>query len=282
MNRYKFANRLIALVLSAACAFSTISAAYSADQIKEDAVRLPIIMYHSILKDPAAQCDYVISPDLLESDFKYLKDNGYTTISMTQLFNYVYANKSLPDKPVLLTFDDGYLNNMTYALPLLEKYDMQAVIAVVGEYTDRYTETRDPNPSYAHFSWDDIADLAETGRVEFANHSYSMHKLGPRRGTMIQSNEDSAAYQKALSENLKCLQDEFYQNCGFCPNVFVYPYGIVCDEAQTVIRDLGFLASLSCMERVNVISHNPECLYNMGRFNRPSGTSTEKFMAKIK
>ena len=92
-------------------------------------VRLPIIMYHHVLKDSNKWGKYIVSPKEVEKDIIYLKEQGYTTILMEDLINFVYNNGKLPDKPILLTFDDGYMSNYTYVLPLLKKYDCKAVVS---------------------------------------------------------------------------------------------------------------------------------------------------------
>ena len=63
------------------------------------------------------------------------------------LIRYVDQGTPLPEKPVMLTFDDGHYNYISYLLPLLEEYDMKAVVSVVGEFADTYTETRTPTPT---------------------------------------------------------------------------------------------------------------------------------------
>ena len=67
-----------------------------ASEISENAIKMPIIMYHSVLKDKSSQNDYVISPDLFESDLKYFQENGYTTVTVNDLIDYVYSDKALP------------------------------------------------------------------------------------------------------------------------------------------------------------------------------------------
>ena len=63
-----------------------------ASEISENAIKMPIIMYHSVLKDKSSQNDYVISPDLFESDLKYFQENGYTTVTVNDLIDYVFNN----------------------------------------------------------------------------------------------------------------------------------------------------------------------------------------------
>ena len=89
-------------------------------------VELPIIMYHSVLKSRSG--DYIVHPSELENDLKYIKENGYETVVMADLINFVYEGVELPEKPIMITFDDGYYNNLGYAVPLLQKYGMKAVI----------------------------------------------------------------------------------------------------------------------------------------------------------
>ena len=72
----------------------------------QDGIKVPIIMYHSLLKERVRQGEYVVSPDAFESDLNYLKTNGYTTIVMQDLINYENKNIPLPSKPIVITFDD--------------------------------------------------------------------------------------------------------------------------------------------------------------------------------
>ena len=107
-------------------------------------VSLPVLMYHSIAPVPETQ--YCISPETLESDLQYLQEHHYTAVSPEELIAYTEGTGDLPEKPVLLTFDDGLYNNLSLALPLLEKYDMCAVISVVGSFDEK--EALDKLESY--------------------------------------------------------------------------------------------------------------------------------------
>ncbi|MBR6521240.1 MAG: polysaccharide deacetylase family protein, partial [Oscillospiraceae bacterium] len=111
----------------------------------QQSVQLPILMYHHISTDPSRLGDYVVSPETFENDLKYLSRLGYTSISLAELIAYVDGRGSLPEKPIMITFDDGQRSFAEYALPLLEKYDMCAVAAIVGKYADDYTQSGDMN-----------------------------------------------------------------------------------------------------------------------------------------
>jgi hypothetical protein len=154
------------------------------DSVTEKSVKLPIIMYHSILDDPKKADVYVATRASLKSDLKYLKEHGFETVVIQDLIDYVNGQGTLPQKPVMITFDDGNYNVLYYALPLMKEYNMRAVLSVVGSYTDTYSKNPDPNPEYAYLTWDEIRYLHETGVFEIQNHSYAMHKICERKGSM--------------------------------------------------------------------------------------------------
>ena len=101
-----------------------------------DSVDMPIVMYHSVLKDTDLSGKYIVTPDTLKNDINFLKNKGYTFVSAQELIDYTNGTSKLPDKPVMLTFDDGFYNNYGYVMPILSEYDAKAVISVVGSYTD--------------------------------------------------------------------------------------------------------------------------------------------------
>lgn len=248
----------------------------------EEYIKVPIIMYHSILKDPSRSNKYTVTPSVLEEDLKYIKDNGYTTVTISDLISYVYDDTPLPEKPIVLTFDDGHYNNYGYLFPLLEKYDMKAVISIVGSYTDKFTETDEANLNYSYLRWKDIKELMDTGRIEFQNHTYSLHSnTGKRNGTKKIKGETDEHYKNVLEEDILKLQQEFEENTNYTPQCFTYPFGGISNASLNIIKELGFKASLSCEQGINKLTKNPNSLYLLKRYNRPSYISTYNFFQKI-
>ena len=194
---------------------------------------------------------------------------------------YVESGKSLPEKPVVITFDDGYLNNLTYALPLLIKYDMKAVISVVGSYTENYSIIKDSNPNYAYLTWSDINTLIASGRIEIGNHTYNMHSTDIRLGCAKLKKESDVEYKASLSKDIIMLQDMLKEKSNVIPITFTYPFGYISNQSIPIISELGFKTSLSCYEKINYLTREKDCLYNLGRFNRSGCLSTAKFMRKI-
>lgn len=248
----------------------------------EEYIKVPIIMYHSILKDPARSNKYTITPAVLEEDLKYIKANGYETITISDLISYVYADKPLPPKPIILTFDDGHYNNYGYLYPLLEKYDMKVVISIVGSYTDKFSETNEANLNYSYLRWKDINELISSGRIEFQNHTYNLHdNTHGRIGAKKKKGESDDEYKKILEEDINKLQNEFKENTGYVPTCFTYPFGSISNSSLDIIKELGFKASLSCEEGINKITKNPNSLYLLKRYNRPSYVSTYNIFKKF-
>lgn len=277
---YKLLICFIVLFLTSSCV--GVYTFTKASSYKEENVELPIVMYHSILKDTKRSGKYIITPDTLESDLKYISDNGYETITMSDLISYVYENTPLPEKPIIITFDDGHYNNLGYAVPLLKKYNMKAVISIVGKYTDTFSETDEVNLNYSYLRWKDVKELMDSGIIEFQNHTYNLHsESSSRMGCSKKSYESEENYRKILSDDINRLQEEFQKNTDYIPNTFTYPFGSISKASLPIIKDLGFKASLSCSTGVNNITKNPDCLYCLKRNNRPSGISTESFFAKL-
>ena len=248
----------------------------------EDYIDVPIIMYHSILKDSSRSNKYTVTPAVLEEDLKYIKDKGYTTVTIADLISYVYDDSPLPEKPIVLTFDDGHYNNYGYLFPLLEKYDMKAVISIVGSYTDKFTETDEANLNYSYLRWKDIKELMDTGRIEFQNHTYNLHSnTGKRIGTKKIKGETDEHYKSILKDDILKLQQEFEENTNYTPKCFTYPFGGISNASLDIIKELGFKASLSCEQGINKLTKNPNSLYLLKRYNRPSYISTYNFFQKI-
>ncbi len=246
---------------------------------KADTVEVPILMYHNIFRNSNPSGDYIISEAAFEKDLIYLTEKGYTTIVMQDLINYTEGKGSLPEKPVILTFDDGYYNNCAYAYPLLKKYNSKAVISIIGYYTDLYTKNPDENPAYSHLTWPDIKEMMKSGLVEFQNHSYNLHTTDKgRSGTKKKKGENLAEYTAVLTSDLGQLQDAFSASCGYTPTTFTYPFGSVSEASFDIIKKMGFKASLSCESGMNRISKNPDDLYMLKRYLRTPKKSAESLL----
>lgn len=250
---------------------------------EDDSVYLPVLMYHSVLRDAKRTGKYTVTPEGFEDDIRYLEDNGYTIVTAKELIRFVYNNEPLPKKPVLLTFDDGMYNNFKYVAPILIKHNASAVFSVVGSYTDEYSESNVVNPSYSYMRWCDINELSRLPNIEFSAHSYDLHKVaGGRRGAGKIKTESLQEYINTFLEDTKKMQSEFFSNCNFRPIIYAYPFGEYTAQSEQILKDMGFLVTFSCTEGINRISRDTDCLYLLKRYNRDGRLSTKEFFAKIK
>ena len=154
---------------------------------------LPVIMYHQ-LTDTAAQAgEYVLTARQFEADMRYICSRGYTSVTTQQLIDYAHGRAELPEKPILITFDDGYESFIPYALPILEELNMYAVVSVIGSVAQTYTDTVDHNIKNSHLSWEAIAQLAANPHVEIGNHTYSHKYLNKLNTAQIRQEIDRCA-----------------------------------------------------------------------------------------
>lgn len=248
----------------------------------KDGVKLPIIMYHSVLKDTSKTGKYVVTPDTVQNDIKYLKENGYTFVSAQEVIDYSKHCIPLPEKPVMLTFDDGHYNFANYVVPILEQNGAKAIVSIVGSYADEFSDSNIKNISYGYMRWSEIYDMYLSNRVEVGNHSYGFHSTDRgRNGSMKNKSESMEEYKKIFYEDTEKVQNRSMTKTGFAPIIYTYPFGAYTKETTEWLKDMGFQMSLSCTEGVNIITHDTDSLYLLKRFNRPSGISSWEFFADI-
>lgn len=237
---------------------------------------VPVLMYHHI--DQEGNDSTAMTPALFEAQIAALAQAGYTAVFPDDLAAYVNQGKALPDKPIVITFDDGYYNNYYYVYPLLQKYNMKAVISVVGKMSDEFTGSGDRNLNYSHLTWDDILDMHLSGYWEIQNHSYDCHTYDARNGVSQVSNESDEDYRTFLTSDICRLQDKIAYVTGVSPTTFTYPFGAFNENTDTILKEIGFKATLSCTEGVSTIKKgDPGCLYKLKRHLRPPGSSPQEF-----
>lgn len=281
------------LICSAAAALLAAAVCFSAVRLgldhteaaaanAENKIFLPVIMYHSLLKDPDRAGDYVLNPDIFKEDMRYLTENGYTTILIRDLLNYLENGAPLPEKPIIVTFDDGYYNVMEYAYPFMRENGLKGVVNIVGAYSEQSAEEDEHNPAYSYLTWEEIAELDKSGIFEIGNHTYDMHSMTGRKGCRRLYSESAEEYRRALSDDIGGLQNMLKEKSGVTAVTFAYPYGFISEESTEILGGMGFRVLLTCYEKPNFISHeNAEGLLILNRYNRPSGISSEDFFEKV-
>ena len=224
INLRILAGLFAAIILAALIPYSikTVSASIDNSHIpaEDNTIELPILMYHHMLKSSKLLGDYTITPTEFENDLKYLKEHGYTTIQVQDLISFCNGESTLPEKPVMITFDDGYESVYEYAYPLLKQYGMKAVVSIIGYYTDLYSKTEEKHINYSHLTWTQLREMVESGVFEIQNHTYNMHGNNTRRGLRKKDGETEEEYCSAISADLLQVQNEVKRNLGIAPTTF--------------------------------------------------------------
>jgi len=239
---------------------------------------LPIIMYHATHNGKAGK--YNLPPKQLEKDFVYILECGYTPIFMKELIDFNEKGKPLPNKPIMITFDDAYTNNYLYAWPLIQKYKFKCVMSVVGKFTDDNYKNGKLCPTGSHLTYEEIGELHKSGLVEIQSHTYNCHGKSGRTGLAKKKRESLAEYEKKISEDLMLLQTKLKEKLGITCTAVTYPFGSYSKETEAVIKKLGFKACFTCSEGINKIKQGGN-LFCLKRYNRPGGKSEQVFFGKI-
>lgn len=130
---------------------------------------LPVLMYHNVT-DQAAPDALTVTTSQLHRQFEYIKKKGYTTIFLGDLLEHVYGGKPLPHKPLLITFDDGYKNNLTCLYPLLILHQLRANIFLIAGFI-RHSNGAHGAQNNRFLTNEDIHGMSRD-TVQFGLHSY--------------------------------------------------------------------------------------------------------------
>lgn len=188
-----------------------------------DAKDIPVLLYHMVENEDMG-LDFIVSitPEQLRVHLETIKNNGFNTITYTDYYNYITKGTKLPEKPVLITFDDGYTNNYTYLFPLLKELEMKATIFVV-------TSTVGTTPGqYPHFTWEQAKEMNDSGYVDIQSHTHT-------HSDMTALTAEEVRYEFRMSRYL--IEKNLGKKCEF----LAYPYGYYNTDVLNTATDAGFL-----------------------------------------
>ena len=197
--------------------------------------KLPVLMYHHVVPDGTACNDMTVTVSKLAGDLQWLKDHGYETVLPQQLI----SGEALPEKAVLITFDDGYRSNYDLAYPLFQQYQAKAVISIMVYMQDHNISS--------FMSWEMCREMADSGLVEIGSHTYQLHNLGERNGNFTPGgingiqrdpSESNEAFQARVLDDLQLSHDLIETNLGRDVTFFAYPFGIRESDADVLIDEL--------------------------------------------
>jgi peptidoglycan/xylan/chitin deacetylase (PgdA/CDA1 family) len=151
----------------------------------------------------------------------------------------------------------------------------------VGKYSEEFSKTEESHINYSYLKWKQIKEMYDSSLVEIGSHTYNCHSANIRKGIKKLKNESLKEYEEFLKDDISRL-NSLLNEINIKPVTFTYPFGYTDKNSLKIIKDMGFKASLGCEEGINIVERdNPECLYNLKRYNRPAGISAERFFKKI-
>lgn len=245
---------------------------------------IPILEYHAFTNDKSKVSETICLGETFESQIKALKELGYNAVFYQDLIEYVYGNGKLPDNPVVISMDDGYLDNLSIAAPILEKYGFKAQISVVGVSIgkDKYKDTN--QDMIPHFDLLAAKEYVDKGILDIQSHSYDMHELlssGARDGVLRNAGETEENYVLALKEDFTKSKEGIESVLGNTCNVYTYPYGFHDDLSDAVLSEMGVLVSVLSEHGTNtVVKGIPQSLLGLKRLN-VSGSMNKDDVIKL-
>lgn len=250
-------------------------------------VQVPILMYHHFVTDPSKENALCVSPEKFKSDLLALQLAGYETVSFEQLLEYVHSGVDLPERPIVITIDDGYYSNYEYAFPILKELGMKATIFIIGWSVGETKYKGTDRDILPHFGWEEAKEMVASGLIDIQNHSYDLHEIDEnkapfRKGVLQRKDEDLESYYSDLEADTLKLQELIESNLGYKANVFAYPYGLYSVLSEDILSSIGYEVTLTTKSGINAIQwQKPENLFALKRFNVSSDLSSEELIKLI-
>ncbi|MGE5397697.1 MAG: polysaccharide deacetylase family protein [Chitinophagales bacterium] len=211
---------------------------------------VPILAYHKVSPDPrAGGLGLRVKPADFDWQMRYLKDNGYHSVSIGSVIDHFTRGKKLPKKPFVVTLDDGYQDNYFYVYPILKKYGYTATIFVATKTIGRFNEFDYKDgiqPKNKMLTWDEIKEMSANGITIGAHTIDHVH--------LTEITPDKARHQIAGSKEV--LEKELKKEIQY----FCYPYGEYNQAIAEIVKDSGYLAALTTQQGLVRPTMNPYLL----------------------
>lgn len=217
--------------------------------------KIPILLYHRV---GYTSGHLTVSPERFVNDLQLLRGQGYKTITLETLQSFLLnRNTDLPEKPILITFDDGYLDNYEYAYPILKQYGMVASFFII---TSMLWDKERLSPEH-------IREMA-VGGMSFGSHTVSHRQLGK-----LTSDE--------MQEELNCSRATLESILGSSVQTIAYPRGSYSSETIKEAKGTGYLAGFTTnpgtcslrstifeLNRIPIFDYDTNILEIMAKYKR--------------
>lgn len=221
--------------------------------------RVPILMYHSVATAPNdATRALSVTPEAFAEHMTMIGDLGFTPVDAAELAARWRSGGPLPERPVLITFDDGYEGVHRHALPVLARHGFAATLFVSTGWIKGAYDTGGGLDTM--LDWPQVRELAGRG-VEIGGHSHTHPQLDQL---------DDATLRSELALCKEIVADEL----GTAPASFAYPYGYSSRRVRQAVREAGFAQALAVG---NGLARRRQGPYALQRVTVRRGTGIEEF-----
>ena len=218
--------------------------------LDKGAVNVPILVYHSIRPPFAGETDAIkkttITPDNFEAEMKYLQKAGYRVIPFGDLERYLDKRVSLPPQSIIISFDDCWEDQFTFAFPILKKYRYTATFFIVTNYIDH----RD------FLTWNQVRQLSSAG-MTIGSHSRS-HPFLDQIG-------DPNRLESEIGESKQIIE----QHLGRPLYEFAYPYGAFDQRVIALVKKMGYSSARADYPGIWHSNNDRYCLSAINAPNNP-------------
>lgn len=277
----KYARRIRPLILLVVMGISLLPALSGCHRDVAVKVSVPILLYHDIAQKPYG--DMIISESRFREHMKAIHEEGYHTISFNDLIAFEEQGTPLPERPVMITFDDGYMSNYEIAYPILKVYGFKATIFVIGAC---FEQGADRPGDLSYFGAAEANEMIASGLVAIQSHTYDMHSYDfddypdmIRSGVMQRDGESDADYRAAFVADYEKSRDLIEERTYQKNIVLAYPYGLANPMTEYSLKDMGVKVTLTTDEFTNIVKNGkPGSLRMMGRYTIGEGYSVEDLL----
>ena len=249
---------------------------------------VPVLMWHNLAEESSG--DMTISVDTFRAQIEALHEAGFKTVSLQQLYDYVHFGTELPEKPIVLTFDDGYFSNYEYAFPILQEYDMQATIFAIGVSVGKDTYKDTDHAMTPHFGADEAREMVDSGLISVQSHTLDMPQWPPfedgnaqvRETLLPFDGEADADYEAAVEADFAESRELLESITGQPVNALAFPEGAYVTLTQDALRSAGAELTFTTVRAVNtVVKGLPQSLCAMPRFGMTESTDMTALVAEL-
>lgn len=223
-------------------------------------IGIPVLMYHHVNHKGSF---INVTPDNFEKQMRFLKDKGYNTINTIDYLEIINRGLKIPKKTVMITFDDGWLDNWLFAYPILKKYKLKAVVFIITslisqskkrsindfiipDHSGCLEKIKTDRSDEVMLSWEEIKEMENSGLIDIQSHSHTHKRWDKIFSDNIELKEH---LYKDLKTSKDLIEEKLNKNCiALC-----WPWGIYNENYINIAKNLGFKLCFTTEKGTNSI-----------------------------